>query len=168
MQQGLDLAFSDHVTSRHPPSRRGGNAILGYLTIAIGWFIPGAGHWLAGDRKRAVIFAAAIHGLFFLGLLLGGVRALDRPHQRLWNYAQDLAGWPMVVGSQLRGRYFPPKSRHPWGFAPLIQDAATAYCGLAGLLNALVLVDLFLLVAGPESSGSGPERSAASGGGGPP
>lgn len=120
---------------------------MGYIAIAVGWLVPGAGHLMIGQRKRGAIFLLAIHTLFFIGLLCGGVRALDRPRQRLWSYSQYMAGWPMLVGAHIRASVYPPKSPHPLGFSPLLQEVATAYCGLAGMLNLLVLVDLFMIVS---------------------
>ncbi len=155
------MAFSSNAGNR-----TGGEA-RGYLAIAVGWLIPGAGHWMVGDRRRGLIFTIAIHTLFIGGILLGGVRALNRPRQRLWDYSQYLAGWPMLIGSRLRSEYFPSGSRHPSGFAPLVQEVATAYCGLAGMLNLLVLVDLFMLVSGEESAcrtGKTPGASPPGGG----
>ncbi|MGC8551441.1 MAG: DUF6677 family protein [Phycisphaerae bacterium] len=141
-----------------------------YAALMLGWLVPGLGHYLVGDRKRALIFAVAIHLLFFMGLLLGGVRALDRPRQPLWDYSQYAAGWPTLVGVAIRNRVDPalvptrrvnslgqtvtqmlppPDAGRPVGFAPIIQGIATAYCGLAGWLNLLVLVDLFMRVSEP-------------------
>ena len=133
-----------------------------YIVLAIAWLIPGAGHIIMGDRKRGWIFLIAIHFLFFAGLLLGGIRALDRPRQQLWDYAQMAAGWPTVVGDLMRPQVIkndvavirgsngkPEKLHHPPGFAPLVQEVATTFCGVAGMLNLLVLVDLFMwMVAG--------------------
>ncbi|MGC9261173.1 MAG: DUF6677 family protein [Phycisphaerae bacterium] len=139
-----------------------GSGAIGYVALVAGWFIPGLGHWLIGRKKHAKIFALGIHGLFFMGLLLGGLPALNRPRQRLWDYAQYLAGWPAVVGDMAKTHYYPPKSHHPPGFAPLIQEVATAYCGLAGMLNLLVLVDLFMHISDPVPDVS-PPRSVAPG-----
>ncbi len=126
-----------------------GSGAIGYVALAVGWFVPGLGHWMVGRKKHAKIFALGIHGLFFMGLLLGGLPALNRPRQRLWDYAQYMAGWPAVAGVTIKPHYYPPKSHHPPGFAPLIQEVATAYCGLAGMLNLLILVDLFMRISEP-------------------
>jgi hypothetical protein len=128
-----------------------GSGAIGYIALAVGWFVPGLGHWMVGRKKHAAVFALGIHGLFFLGLLLGGLPALNRPRQRLWDYAQYMAGWPAVAGDMVKPHFYPPKSHHPPGFAPLIQEVATAYCGLAGMLNLLVLVDLFMRISDPAS-----------------
>lgn len=120
---------------------------------------------MLGDRKRGVIFLVFIHLLFFAGLFLGGIRALDRPRQQLWDYAQMVAGWPSLVGNALRPQVVKAdvavikknhgqsqKLHHPPGFAPLIQEVATTYCGVAGMLNLLVLIDLFMWIAAGEWS----------------
>lgn len=141
------LPITDNSESIQPRVSVGGSKSgMGYIALAVGWLIPGAGHLIMGQRKRGVIFLVAIHTLFFMGLLVGGVRALDRPRQRLWTYSQYMAGWPMLAGAQIRGRVYPADAPHPVGFSPLLQEVATAYCGLAGMLNLLVLTDLFMVV----------------------
>jgi len=42
------------------------------------------------------------------------------------------------------------KLHHPPDFAPLVQEVATTFCGVAGMLNLLVLVDLFMWIAAGE------------------
>lgn len=144
-------------------SEETGSGATGYIALAVGWLVPGMGHWMVGRKKHAKILALGIHGLFFMGLLLGGLPALNRPRQTLWDYAQYITGWPAVVGDVVKTHYYPPKSHHPAGFAPLIQEVATAYCGLAGMLNLLVLVDLFMHISDPA-----PEVPAAGTGTGSP
>lgn len=115
---------------------------------------------MLGDRRRGMIFLIFIHLLFFAGLLLGGIRALDRPRQQLWDYAQMGAGWPSLVGDMVRPQVVKndvavirgssgklKKLHHPPGFAPLVQEVATTFCGVAGMLNLLVLIDLFMWIA---------------------
>jgi len=43
------------------------------------WVFPGAGYWLLGQRARALTVGFTIIALFFLGLLIGGVRSLEVP-----------------------------------------------------------------------------------------
>jgi hypothetical protein len=42
-----------------------------YLAALLAWMIPGAGHWYQGRRGKAILYAACVLGLFFLGLALG-------------------------------------------------------------------------------------------------
>lgn len=141
------------------------SGIKGYIAIALGWFIPGAGHWLLGDHKRGILFFISIHALFLTGLLMGSVLVLNRPDEQLWNYSEMMAGWPTIVGDRLKTTLYPDVDDidHPSGYSPMIEDAATAYCGVAGMLNLLVLIDLFLLVSGdhqPQSTNVPPKLPA--------
>ena len=43
------------------------------------WVVPGGGYWLLGQRARALTVGVAVVVLFVLGLLIGGVRALEVP-----------------------------------------------------------------------------------------
>ena len=43
------------------------------------WLLPGSGYWLIGQRARALTVGITILSLFFLGLLVGGVRVLEVP-----------------------------------------------------------------------------------------
>ena len=140
--------------------------VKGYIAVALGWFIPGAGHWLMGDYKRGILFGVSIHALFLSGLLLGGVLVLNRPDEQLWNYSEMMAGWPTIVGNRIKTAEFPPDADHPSGYSPMLEDAATAYCGVAGMLNLLVLIDLFLIVSGDHQPGSVkvPKEEAPAGG----
>ncbi len=148
---GRILARQILETSLASVTEDNSSGAMGYVALVVGWFIPGLGHWLIGRKKHAKIFAGGIYALFFMGLLLGGLPALNRPRQSLWDYAQYMAGWPAVVGDLAKTHYYPPPSHHPPGFAPLVQEVATAYCGLAGMLNLLVLVDLFMHISDPVS-----------------
>ena len=41
------------------------------------WVLPGSGYWLIGERARSLTVGFTISALFFLGLLIGGVRSLE-------------------------------------------------------------------------------------------
>jgi hypothetical protein len=49
------------------------------LVAAAGWFVPGAGYWLIGQRTRALVVGITIVVLFALGVLISGVRVIDVP-----------------------------------------------------------------------------------------
>lgn len=130
---------------------------LDYLAIALGWLIPGAGHIALGKWKRGLVFMLTIHMLFAGGLLLAGVRAVnptDRPNvpsnekivgQPIWTYTQLLAGWPTIAVTVMQAN----KVRSdPLIFAPRIQDVGAVYCGLAGMLNLLVMFDALVRIGG--------------------
>jgi hypothetical protein len=213
------VSSADRYTAYDPnaPLDEGPGA-AGYVALVLAWAVPGLGHMLIGQKARGAVFMAAIHGLFGLGLLVGGIRAINPPDQAIWTYTQFLAGWPMVVADKVEqasraelgdrsalpgspqytgelGRLFereaPPGETqediqkravfaqafiqaHP-GFAvdPKMQDMGAVYCGIAGMLNLLVMFDVLLRItgstreeAGKKTRPGGPEGASAAGGAG--
>lgn len=69
------------------------------LAAVLAFAFPGAGHWVLGHRDRAVRIAAGVLLLFFTGLFVGGVDAVDRRENGLWFwfYGQMWNG-PLVFG----------------------------------------------------------------------
>lgn len=55
---------------------------------------PGAGHLVLGRPKRALYAMIGVFGLFFFGLLIGGIDAIDSKEDRIWFYGQVLVGVP--------------------------------------------------------------------------
>ena len=55
----------------------GGRAPVWLLALA--WFAPGAGHWVLGRRRRAVVFGAVIVCAFLTGALVDGELGIPRP-----------------------------------------------------------------------------------------
>ncbi|MDB5355682.1 MAG: hypothetical protein JWN24_2135 [Phycisphaerales bacterium] len=49
------------------------------LVALVAWAIPGAGYVLLGQRARGFTVGITIIVLFFLGLLIGGIRSLEVP-----------------------------------------------------------------------------------------
>lgn len=58
----------------------------------LAWILPGLGHWRLGHRRRARLIGAGVLGLYFAGLLIGGIDVIDRRDDRWWYYGQVLAG----------------------------------------------------------------------------
>jgi hypothetical protein len=150
---------------------------IGYLALVLAWACPGLGHFILGYRARGIIFAAFIHGLFAAGLLIAGIRAINPPDQAIWTYTQFLTGWPMLVANRLEHnsraeiaalhdeylRDRPPAdqpdqreaaakdfiAKHPlFAHHPKVQDIGAVYCGIAGMLNLLVMFDVLLKITG--------------------
>ena len=186
---------------RHPaPPTIEGPSATGYLAILLSWAVPGIGHIILGEKRRGFIFAFTVHGLFLLGLLLGGIRAINPPDQPIWTYTQYLVGWPMLIAGRIEKSWMPQpgeknskyerllynyengrpnpsddsrieerKAYAATHFAenpiltyhPKVQDVGSVYCGIAGMLNLLVMFDVLLRVTGtpretPASRGTPP------------
>ncbi|RNC80402.1 MAG: hypothetical protein ED559_00890 [Phycisphaera sp.] len=57
--------------------------------------LPGLGHAVLGLPRRGVMIAVGVLGLIALGVLVGGLDAVDSRDDRWWFYAQAPAG-PIV------------------------------------------------------------------------
>ena len=112
-----------------------------YLAVGLAWVIPGAGHLVIGQKARGTIFLVTIHLLFALGLFVGGLRAIRPEDQPIWSYAQFMAGWPMVASSTLQRQQVALSKD-----APRLHDVGAVYCGIAGMLNLLVMFDLMMRI----------------------
>ena len=114
-----------------------------------GWLVPGLGHWVIGQRRRAVIIGLSIALLWVLGLLLGGIGVIDRHQHRFWFMGQVLVAPSIAVNwatqeaksaQSQRGRgdtepiYQPSFSR--------IHEQGVLFTALAGLLNLLAVIDV--------------------------
>ncbi len=58
---------------------------------------PGAGHLVLGRPKRAMLACIGVMGLFFFGLFIGGIDAIDSKNDKVWFYAQVLVGPPTFI-----------------------------------------------------------------------
>jgi hypothetical protein len=185
-----------------------GPGVVGYVAVVLAWAVPGLGHMLIGQKARGLVFMVGIHGLFALGLLLAGIRAINPPEQAIWTYTQYLTGWPMIVADKVEkksrvelgdraapagspqykgtlGELFDqqvppanPESKedqekraalarafiqaHPsFAVDPKVLDLGAVYCGIAGMLNLLVMFDVLLRITGSTREEAGKTRKPA-------
>jgi len=112
--------------------------------LVFGWIFPGAGHAYAGQRGKAVLFGVLITGLLVAGFALGqGTNLL--PNE--WWFAPQLgAGGPAALLTPL-SQYL--AIRQPIDWASPIREIGTLYTAIAGLLNLLVMMDAYVLLAYP-------------------
>lgn len=106
------------------------------VALAAGWFLPGVGHWLQGRARRGAIVLGTVLLLFAIGVVLTEGTSLSREHHFYYWSGQFLTGAPAIVAEVLRGH-------PPLGEVPAQLDVGLFYVCLAGLLNALVSIDLF-------------------------
>ncbi len=59
--------------------------------------LPGLGHFVRGEKQRAVYIATGVLGLFVGGVFLGGVDVIDRREDKVWFIGQALVG-PLAFG----------------------------------------------------------------------
>ena len=112
--------------------------------LVLGWILPGAGHAYAGQRGKAVLFGVLITGLLVAGFAMGrGTNLL--PNE--WWFAPQLgAGGPAALLTPL-SQYL--AIRQPVDWASPVREIGTLYTAVAGLLNLLVMMDAYVLLAYP-------------------
>ncbi len=129
--------------------------------------IPGLGHFLGGERRRGVCISAGVLGLFFGGMLIGGIDVIDSREDRIWFFGQACVG-PVAFGvdwvhqnkfkvidpktKQLRSAN-PDEGRDARGFAVAggtppneksinkVNDLGTLFATIAGMMNLIVVLD---------------------------
>lgn len=114
-----------------------------------GWLLPGLGHFLLGQPKRAVVLGITIGTLWLAGLLIGGISVIDRSDHPAWFLGQMLVA-PSWAANAYRAQLvadhdgtFAPEDSPP--FEPAYARAhelGTLFTSLAGLLNLLAVIDV--------------------------
>jgi hypothetical protein len=116
-----------------------------YLPLLAGWLVPGGGHFLLRKWGRGALLAAAILGMFVLGLAMQG-KVYSSAHDIL-----DILGLAGDLGNGL-----------PYIFSRLLgmgadqvlvttADYGTRFIVVAGLLNVIAAVDAHNLRTGRKS-----------------
>ena len=141
------------------------------LTIVVGcalaWLLPGAGHFYLGKRTRAFVFFGLIMLSFVLGFLLDGRFSVVDPRQPFLSSMQvvaclgtgpvEIVARTLVYGAPsyrmpAEDSVEPGESRRPISSVARILRArtesydssyGTAYLWAAGLMNMLLILDVF-------------------------
>jgi hypothetical protein len=105
------------------------------LIVALAaWIVPGGGHLLLNERKRAVVIFATITLTFLAGLYIGSVGVVDPVEANLWYIAQVL-NTPLVaaIGYVTRAGGYPVYGKP--------NEIGQIYTSIAGLLNLLCIIN---------------------------
>jgi hypothetical protein len=107
------------------------------------WLVPGAGHLLQGQPRKALVFALALFLMFALGLAFGG-RLFPVQLGEPLVFLAALAEWAVLLprlAASVAG----------WGRGDVVAityEYGNAFLIAGGLLNLLVLLDAVDLAAG--------------------
>ena len=148
--------------------------LAGILAI----ILPGAGHFFQGQIKRALLVSGGVLGLFFGGLLIGGIDVVDSRQDRLWFMGQALVGPIALATNYVHQNHLKaldpatglPRSPKPgevkdpttgqWVAGPAgsrppmskslakMNEIGILYCTIAGMLNLIVIIDAAFPSAG--------------------
>lgn len=123
-----------HVSARDEGAPRAG--LHPVVPVAATWICPGLGHLLSGRVRRGFLVFLLLVGLFALGTLLAHGSNLSRERHFYYWAGQFVLGGPALLAQAL------------WGGMRVTSEIRYADAGLvfgcvAGLLNALVMIDAF-------------------------
>ena len=113
----------------------------------LAWLLPGAGHFLLGQRGIAWVFFVTISFAYGTGLAIGGVKNSVNPRENRWLFLAELGigsytGIGYVVSNRLPD--YGEKELSPYvSFYPE-SDVAQIYLAIGGLLNLLAILDALM------------------------
>lgn len=129
----------------------------GLFLVIVGllaWAIPGAGHFIIKERKRAVIIFVTITLTFLTGLYVGSIAVVDSVGARPWYIGQMMTSPAvgMLAHITKTGQYV--SYGKPY-------DIGQIYTTLAGMLNLLCIVSAVYMAYCGRGEIIGDEEDAA-------
>ncbi|HLH41192.1 MAG TPA: DUF6677 family protein [Bryobacteraceae bacterium] len=115
--------------------------------VALGWFIPGGGHFLLKRPGRGAILAACVALMFLLGLMMRGAMFQWQTGDLLTTviycggFIGDLMSGVLFLLARAFGYEQPDMAGH-------VHDYGTKFLVAAGLLNILAMVDAYEIATG--------------------
>jgi hypothetical protein len=115
--------------------------------VALGWLVPGAGHFLLKRPGRGALIAASVLVMFLFGLMMRGAMFQPQTGDLLTTviyvggFIGDLASGLLYLLSVWLGYSQPDVAGH-------VHDYGTKFLVAAGLLNILAMVDAYEIATG--------------------
>lgn len=107
-----------------------------FLGLILTWLVPGLGHFLYGRRGKATFYCVTILFTFVFGMWLGEWCNVSVEKYSLFLIAQVWNGGPTLIALKLTEGL---RATHDIPYL----DAGLLYTAVAGLLNVVILVDLY-------------------------
>ena len=115
--------------------------------VALGWLVPGGGHFLLKRTGRGALLLLSITTMFLCGLMMRGAMFEPQTGDLLTTlintggFVGDLANGVLYLLTVWLGYSQPDVAGH-------VHDYGTKFLVTAGLLNILAMVDVFEIAAG--------------------
>ena len=115
--------------------------------VALGWLIPGGGHFLLKRPGRGALQLASVTGMFLCGLMMQGAMFQPQTGDLLTTlintggFIGDVSSGILYLLSAAFGYNQPDVAGH-------VHDYGTKFLVTAGLLNILAMVDAFEIAVG--------------------
>ncbi|HYW46140.1 MAG TPA: DUF6677 family protein [Bryobacteraceae bacterium] len=115
--------------------------------VALGWLIPGGGHFLLKRTGRGMLLLVSVTSMFLCGLMMRGAMFQPQTGDLLTTlintggFIGDICSGILYLLSVWLGYNQPDVAGH-------VHDYGTKFLVTAGLLNLLAVVDAFEIAAG--------------------
>jgi hypothetical protein len=115
--------------------------------VALGWFVPGGGHFLLKRHGRAALLCASVSLMYLCGLAMRGTMFQPQTGDLLTmlintgGFLGNVASGILYLMTRWLGYNQPDVAGH-------VYDYGTKFLVTAGLLNILAMVDVYEIAAG--------------------
>jgi len=106
-----------------------------YPTL-LAWLVPGAGHWVLGMRRKAVIYFVVVLSLFLVGAALGKFTIVSFRHHHYSFLLHLCTGAASLVLTLITNAMQDVPNPTRWG------DIGLTMTWVAGALNVLLIADV--------------------------
>ena len=114
--------------------------------VALGWLVPGGGHFLLKRSGRGILLLLAVSGMFLCGLMMRGAMFIPQSGDLLTTlintggFVGDICSGILYLLSSWLGYSQMDQAGH-------VHDYGTKFLVAAGLLNILAMVDAYEIAA---------------------
>jgi hypothetical protein len=117
-------------------AQRSKESHIAFLLVVglVGWFVPGGGHLMIGEKKHAIIIFVTIVLIFAAGIYIGSIGVINPIGAKPW-YVAQIMNSPAVaaIGHITASGDYPVYGRP--------NEIGQIYTSIAGLLNLLCIVN---------------------------
>jgi hypothetical protein len=117
---------------------------LNITSALLGWILPGLGHRALGHRRRGRYIFFGVLFMIGMGVLVGGIDAVDHKNDGLWFIAQVCCG-PIVIAIDMATQVLivdaPIEKRATLVGLSHVNEIGILFIAMAGLMNFVVILD---------------------------
>jgi hypothetical protein len=136
-----------------------------FPVVLTAWLVPGGGHWLLGQRTRAIFFFLAVTVTFLFGMYLGDFTNISPERHLAYFFAHLLNGGETLLALLLTRGLAPEEVPRHLGMNT--GDVGLLYTAVAALLNFIVMMNAWGIVMdlreGKKKNGDGEEEKDEAG-----
>jgi hypothetical protein len=123
----------ERSTAEGGAARRGEDL---FFPTLLAWFLPGAGHWKLGMRRKAVCYLLCVWGLFIIGAALGNFAVVSFRYHPYAFLLHLCTGAVSIVMTLITNAVESVHNPTRWG------DIGMTMTWIAGALNVLLIADV--------------------------